>query len=35
MADDAYCAGTGATRDELYERFYYPMWEAEARASAY
>ena len=33
IADDAYCAGTGASRDELLEKFYDSIWEEEARAA--
>jgi hypothetical protein len=35
IADHAYMEGTGATLDEVMERFYYPMWEAEASAAGY
>ena len=33
VADDAYCAGTGASREELLAKFYDPQWDEEARAS--
>jgi len=33
IADHAYMKGTGATYDDVLEKFYDPQWEEEARAS--
>ncbi|HEX6681085.1 MAG TPA: hypothetical protein VF063_10600 [Gaiellaceae bacterium] len=33
IANNAYCAATGATLDEVHEQFYEPQWEAEADAA--
>jgi hypothetical protein len=33
ITDDARLVVTGASRDELLEKFYDPIWEEEARAA--
>jgi len=33
ITDDAWLVVTGASRDELLEKFFDPIWEEEARAA--
>jgi hypothetical protein len=33
ITDDAWLVVTGASRDELFEKFYDPIWEEAARAA--